>query len=58
MKMGTLKKKGDQKTNFGPHGDQRGSSVSILERTFYNLICLTILEEQIEYELILLTVIE
>ena len=21
-KMGTLKKNGDQKTNFGPHGDQ------------------------------------
>ena len=21
-KMGTLKKKGDQKTHFGPHGDQ------------------------------------
>ena len=36
-KMGTLKKNGDQKTNFGPHGDQSpqmGTNVGAVDNIF------------------------
>ena len=39
-KMGTLKKNGDQKTNFGPHGDQSpqmGTNVGAVETLKYNM---------------------
>ena len=44
-KMGTLKKNGDQKTNFGPHGDQSpqmGTNVGAVHNVFVDAGTVTV----------------